>query len=737
MKAMPTAVHGWMPLASPATDRPRRADAIADLRGRAYRRPATGRSPKAKPSAQGLAASPLEPSVLTVGSISPVPTACLGGGAQIKKKTNPGKLALFSSVPAHANPLLRSRHPRLRAAAIRILLALLFLMLPAMAAGGEAPEAPPDPNVVNMEFHDTDLPTVLRTLCQGAKLDFVLEPDVQGKVTAKLRNTAWQAALDIILKSNGLEAKREGNTLVISRARPGAAPAAEQRRVRVTPQPNGRLDFDASGADVREAVGELAAAAKLNIVASKDVAGLVTASLRGLLPEEVLAAIADSCGATLTEKGHTIFLVPRPPAPAAPAPGEATTQLGPKAEAKPKVERLPDGKLAVHATASPLRDLLAELSRAAGLNIVAAPDVAGSISLDLSGAPVQDVLAAIATHSSITFKPLGSVLYASPTVPGLQTETFRLRHSKAEEVGKVVTECVDGAKMATDPTNNLLVVSGTAEAVAAVRAIVEKIETAPTQVTIEARIIETNLTGEKWLGIEWSNAITTSINFDDGIPLDAGSCLSYGILSTSGLTMVLHMLQQNTLTQLIANPTVTTVENKEAVIKIVTKFPMAKYQVSSETGLLTVSGFDYTEFGTSLTVTPRVSGNHIVLDVHPEISRQAGKSSFQGAEVPIIESQETQTQVRIKDGDTLVIAGLIREDSEKTRKRMPFLWRIPLLGALFRSSHDKLDARRNLLIFITPHIVKDLDFTTSASLRQEHTEPVPVPDRNIDKYPAP
>ena len=636
----------------------------------------------------------------------------------------------------------------------RLLLTLSLLAIPASAGGAQPPPKTP-PGAVNMEFRDTDLPVVLRAICQGAGLDFVLEPNVQGKVTAKLHNTSWQDALDTILKSHGLKATRKGNTVLISTAGAAATPkAADQPRVRVTARPDGTLDLDASGADVHDAVRELAAATRMNIVTSKDITGTVTASLRGLSPRDTLAALADSCGAAITEKGQVILLVPRG---AAAAPIAAPPSAPAKARETVHVERRADGKFTLRADQADLRELLTQFAAASGLNIVAAPQLEGTVSLQLDAVESQDVLSALSTHSNLTFRPVGAILYAAPAPPPtLATEAFRLRYAKAEDLAKALTACADGAKVAVEPSNNILIVTGQPAIVATARAIVEKADVAPVQVTIEARILETNLTGDKHLGIDWSDSFSitaTCPEIPHSFPLSSNSTNSYipgydpgdtrnrgdlavpfitpddfkfGFLTASGLTMMLHMLQEESSTRLLANPTITTVEHQEAKINIVTKYPIAKYQVSSETGVLTVSGFEYQEFGTILEVTPRVSDGHIVLDVHPEISRQNGTTSFQGAVLPIVDSQETNTRVRIKDGDTLVIAGLIREDTENSSNGVPVLSKIPLIGYLFRSSRKKVDMRRNLLIFITPHIVGPDDFARDARRKAEATEPLPA-----------
>jgi len=644
------------------------------------------------------------------------------------------------------------RHSSYRHSSFALLFVIAALLALPTAALAAAPAAPPGP--INMEFRDTDLPTVLRAICQGAGLDFVLDPSVQGKVTAKLRNTSWENALDIILKSHNLVVKRQENTLLISPAKETGAPAAGQRKVVVAARPDGKFDFDSSGAEVRDAVTEFGKAAKLNIVVSKDTIGSITASLHGLPANEMLNALADCCGAAVAEKGNVVHFGPKA---ATLGVGPSPGALAPEGKAPPptEVRRLPDGRLAIHARDVPIRQLLSQLAAAAGLNIVSAQQLTGTISLDLEGVSTQEAIDAISSQTELVLRPAGGILYASSAPPVLQTESFRLRCAKAKDIGDVLTQTLTGIKIGVEPGNNLLIISGPAEVLATARQIVKQIEIPPTQVTIETRIVETNLTGEENLGVEWIKSFAvnlTSAKVPSSFPATSGTAsggifpsydptnaltrgnsavpfakpedFQFGFLSTSALNVVLNFLQERTKARLLACPLITTVENQKAKINIVTKFPIATYQVSSESGLLTISGFEYKEFGTILEVTPRVSDGYILLDVHPEISRQAGTTVFQGAELPIIASEETWTQVRVKDGDTLVIAGLIREESQQSKSWVPLLGDIPLIGGIFRNNGAKVSERSNLLIFITPHIVGANDFTQSAALKQRRTQPL-------------
>ncbi len=664
---------------------------------------------------------------------------------------------------------------------LSLLVAVLAMLLPAVGMGGEPASTPPvagkseetnstpppsadKPGAIDkMEFRDTDLATVLRTICKGAGVDFVLAPKITGTVTAKLHETSWEDALDIILTSQGLAAKRDGNTLFIFRDEPDKTKAAKKLVV-VTLRPDGALDFDARGADIHVALRELAMATGMNIVGSKDVSGTVTMGLHGLRAEEILGALADGVGATITKKGTLTLLISRA-IEAGPDTAPETTSHPPQDSVK--IERLEDGSFSVHATEADIKDVISRLAAASDLNIIVSLDINKRATIALKGISAADALRAIAAQSDLSIRSEGGVLLVDPAPPppppAILIETFRLHNSDAKKVSEVIADSIVGVSVAVEPGNNLLIVTGPRELVDAARKIIERIEVPPVQVTIVARILETNITAEQRLGVDWSDRIGvdlttpeiphtwpvgrgTSTGYHPGydpsdtrsrgdrvVPFDSTDNFKFGFLTSTGLSMVLHMLKEDTATSMIANPTITTVENQEASINIVTKYPIAKYQVSSQTGLLTVSGFEYKEFGTILTVTPRVTDGHIILKVHPEISRQAGTTSFQGAELPIIQSQETKTEVRIKDGDTLVIAGLIRESSEKLNKDVPFLSKIPLLGRLFRSKRDKLDEKRDLLIFITPHIVNEEDFVRSAALQAERQKKMSKTDESADE----
>ena len=176
------------------------------------------------------------------------------------------------------------------------------------------------------------------------------------------------------------------------------------------------------------------------------------------------------------------------------------------------------------------------------------------------------------------------------------------------------------------------------------------------------------------------------------------------VFSASALNVVLSALKTVDDVKLVSNPTVVTLNNTEALISIGERFPVPQYTYNDERGTFEVSGFEYTDIGINLDVTPQVnSAGFINLDIRPEVSTRQGTVNFggaSGAEIPIIGSRRTETNITIKDGYTLAIGGLVEDQDTIEESKVPILGDIPGLGRLFRSETTDIN-NRNLIIFIT------------------------------------
>ena len=165
------------------------------------------------------------------------------------------------------------------------------------------------------------------------------------------------------------------------------------------------------------------------------------------------------------------------------------------------------------------------------------------------------------------------------------------------------------------------------------------------------------------------------------------------------LLMQLDALEKKNRAKLIANPVITTTDNREASVLVGQKIPLI---VADEAGN---SVTQLTTIGIMLKVTPHInSPDRITLDIHNEVSDLASEATVQGG--VIINTSESDTRVMVRNGETAIIAGLIRSVEGVVESGIPVLMDIPLLGMLFKHK-TTVNASRELVIFVTPRIVTD------------------------------
>ena len=199
-----------------------------------------------------------------------------------------------------------------------------------------------------------------------------------------------------------------------------------------------------------------------------------------------------------------------------------------------------------------------------------------------------------------------------------------------------------------------------------------------------------------------------------------------GPLSNPASQLTLTALKERTETKVVSNPTLTVLNNQQANIHIGEEYPVPTFSVDPSTGKTTVSGVQTKAVGTQLVVTPHVNPSHeIVVDLKPEIVTVASPVSFNvgGSEtvsLPRFGTQTVQTQVRIQDGQTIAIGGLVKDSKIILQTKVPFLGDLPIIGMLFRNRTESDGSggptlQQDLLIFLTVSIPKERARTVAAA----------------------
>jgi len=319
----------------------------------------------------------------------------------------------------------------------------------------------------------------------------------------------------------------------------------------------------------------------------------------------------------------------------------------------------------------------------------------------------------------------------------LEVKTVTLSYSKAGEIQKLLsTKLSSRGEIIIDARTNTLIVSDVKERLDTIDKLIAVLDTPTPQVSIEARIVEATANFTRNLGIQWGfrgvadpfYGNQTSLQFPNKILAD-GSLIQQGIITrgiggplggyainlpapafssaiglsfgnvvdTFRLDVALSALERTGEGRIISSPRVTTQNNMEAEIIQGRQIPVqtqANFTVSTR----------YVNAALELRATPQITAEGTII-MTLEIQNNAADFANLVQGIPPIITQRAKTTVMIKDGGTTVIGGIYRTEDSITKERVPFLHKIPILGALFRNS-ARTRQNRELLIFITPRIIK-------------------------------
>ena len=248
------------------------------------------------------------------------------------------------------------------------------------------------------------------------------------------------------------------------------------------------------------------------------------------------------------------------------------------------------------------------------------------------------------------------------------------------------------------------------------------------QVIIEAKVVEVKLNEDSQFGVNWTAVLGNAVRMEQAL----GSASVFQITGTIGdFNAVVTALKNQGTVNVRSAPTVATLNNQPAVIRVGTQdvFFTTTTQVDPRTGTIVQSAVTPSAIneGIVLDVTPQISDDGIItMNIHPTITERTGQAvSPRGDSVPIVDVRESDTVLRVADGETVVIAGLISERELETVNKVPVLGDIPLLGGLFRRT-NKENRKTDLVILLTPRILNirtAADYARSRIETQERLKP--------------
>jgi type IV pilus assembly protein PilQ len=390
--------------------------------------------------------------------------------------------------------------------------------------------------------------------------------------------------------------------------------------------------------------------------------------------------------------------------------------------------------------AAELRSVLRQLSAYSGRDIISSDGIKATVTISVTHKSWREILSIVCMVHNLVFVEEASFIYvmtkeqAATYGPGFKgglegagnlsnamamgmdlsgpliREVIPMRFTTAEETGAAITPFLtQRGKLTAIKHTNAIVIVDTDDNLRQLKNLVAQIDIQIPQVSISCKIIEVSADAVQNMGVNWGfvdvknnvavNQFGSPFTAAEGVkaPLMANSSqhtATYGLLSPEKFGVALEYLFQDNKAEIVAQPQITTLNNKEASIFMGQQIPILTKDDAGNTVTQTLSA------GTRLTVTPYVSGEgKILLSLSP--SKESYELTDNG---PIINQQSAVTSVMVNNGETVVIAGLTSNEKKNNEAGIPYLKSIPILGNLFKRS-QKSTNKRDLVIFVTPHII--------------------------------
>jgi len=360
-----------------------------------------------------------------------------------------------------------------------------------------------------------------------------------------------------------------------------------------------------------------------------------------------------------------------------------------------------------------ISSVLQIFSKETGISVIAGRDVYGKVTVILNNVTPEDALDIILKSNGYTYTRQGDVVQVfSSTEParveelpgGVFVRTFIINYVGPDELLATLTKLMpENASIYTTKGSKTVVVKGTANDIKRAEVLIRNLDIPPRQVMVEAKIIEVSLDESQSLGMNQSytnpnNAteVLQTKGFANAPTISGATGLYYSV-TNQNLTSLVEALSTRTGFNILSSPRVMAMNEQKA--EIITGSRLG-YYVNTVTTTGLVQNVEFMDVGTKLEITPSVkSDGMIVMDIHPEISEGAIINGL-----PQKNSTETTTQLIVKDGQTIIIGGLIRDSQKKEVKGVPVLMDIPFLGSLFKRT-DITSEKKEVIVLMTPRIV--------------------------------
>jgi general secretion pathway protein D len=532
---------------------------------------------------------------------------------------------------------------------------ILVLSLILILTFSFAVSAGPQDKIRNMNFKNAETVDVLRAIAEVADVNLITDSAVSGTTTVHLRDITFQKALDLITQTRGLTYKWDENTIVVA--------------------PPERIDEIYANI-----VTEFVPVSSNNIdnisVIIKDIfpdTQITVDSLRRQFILQGEEARVNEVVEMITRLDTT---------------GQGTTTSAPGVSGQEtqvvEEEFYTESYQVVNAGLSDIEEKLKQVN----------------YNLDIRTNLLTDTLTISGREKDVKEAMSMAKTYDESLEPA--TRVVRVDYIDTEQISEIVGKFYPNIQLHVNQKRKEIIINGAKNKLNGVVQLVKEINVPQQQVIIETRVEEISTDELKELGVDLDDGSLSKIHFIKDQPdPDEPDEGEYGQIDGIELTWpnFFKALENSSVSKTLANPRLMTLNGEETKMSIVDEVPSPNFDEDGD-----IQSYDYERAGIELTFTPWITeNNEIELQITPSVSSFGADPG--GLEPPPRKTRSVNTRLRLKNGETFAIGGLIQEEDREAMSKVPFLGDIPIIGEIFKSRNDD-NTRSELIIFVTPRIIK-------------------------------
>lgn len=607
-------------------------------------------------------------------------------------------------------------------------LLLLFLSLPQV---GQQPDVHGDSLVrqdrfdqviSRLNFRNADLRDVLRGLAAKYKLNLIVDTQLERKLTINLIDVTLRDALNYLVDEHQLLMQQNGSIYRIS-----ALPAPpEPEKVWQIEYAGGLLSATFENDDIQQAMTEVARRSEVTILIDRRVSGEISGRIHQLPLERGLDQLLRANG-YLLRKTDTIYRVERQFSST-----DKTNQSG--SSLWVKVQK---NKIDIELRGAVLSEVIDELARQTGTNFFMLGQPAKPINARASGLTLEECLYFILAENDYTYKLAGEIYLIGDknNKTLISSQLIRLKNLKVDTVIDMLpAKAMEKAELKEIREHNALLVNGARDVINEIENIVRALDHPIPQIFLEVLVIDYQFGDRKERGIRMgrnadaANDSTLATGIEEWVPginfFRSGKDIkdwfgkNFGLLGGINIGQLpddfylqVEALDRLNRLNVRSKPQLTTLNGHSAELvigetryfKLISTTPFFDRPEEGFVPRTTNERFEQIEINTTLKITPWVSASgEITIEITPEF-RSANEAENEPGVPPSIRTRSLNSTVRVRDGETIVLGGLIEDREVYSSQQVPILGRIPLLGRLFRHS-SKAEFKNELLIYVTPRL---------------------------------